>query len=56
MLAASITPTCVQAAAMGLNCIRFVWSVEAVLGPNSGKDTAIVPAEALTANPGLVGK
>lgn len=41
---------------MGLNCIRLVWSVEAVLGPNSGKETAKVPAEALKANTDLVGR
>jgi hypothetical protein len=41
---------------MGMNCIRLVWSVEAVLGPNSGKGKAVIPPEALTANPDLVGK
>jgi hypothetical protein len=56
LLTAFISHICVQAAAMGLNCIRFVWSVEAVLGPNSGKDNSNVPAEALTANPDLLGK
>lgn len=45
-----------QAAALGLNCIRFVWSVEAVLGRNSSQQPATVPAEALKANPDLVGR
>jgi hypothetical protein len=41
---------------MGFNCIRLVWSVVAVLGPNSGKELANVPAEALKANTDLVGR
>lgn len=49
-------PCCLQVASMSLNCIRLVWSVEAVLGPNSGKEAAKVPAEALKANTDLVGR
>lgn len=45
-----------KAASIGLNCIRMVWSVEGVLGPNSGKYVARVPPQALAANPDLVCK
>ena len=37
-----------------LNCIRLVWSLEAVL--RSANGTATVPAAALTANPDLIGR
>lgn len=45
-----------QAASAGLNCIKLVFSVEAVLGPKSGTDVARVPPAAVAANPDLLGK
>jgi endoglucanase len=42
------------AAAASLNCLRIVWSLEAVVKSSNG--TAAVPAEAVAANPDLVGK
>jgi hypothetical protein len=48
--------TTFQARLAGLNCIRLVWSVEGVLGPDSGRRAAKVPPEAVSANPDLVGK
>jgi hypothetical protein len=41
-----------MAKAAGLNCIRLVWSVEAVMKATA----ADVPAQALAANPDLRGK
>lgn len=38
----------------GFNCIRLVWSLEMVMKTTNG--TAVVPPQALTANPDLLGK
>jgi aryl-phospho-beta-D-glucosidase BglC (GH1 family) len=49
--ASTITTLAKQA---GFNCIRIVWSTEMVL--RSANGTATVPQQAVSANPGLVGK